>query len=134
MGPSFVYGHVIVDEAQDLSPMEARMLGRRAREGSMTVLGDLAQATGLLAQTDWRETIRHLDAESEPKTFSLTVGYRVPRPIMEFANQLLPAVAPHVPATSRFVSRECGLVCCRSRPPTSCNAPGMKQRVSPRGG
>jgi DNA helicase IV len=98
-GPSFVYGHVIVDEAQDLSPMEARMLGRRAREGSMTVLGDLAQATGLLAQTDWRETIRHLDAESEPKTFSLTVGYRVPRPIMEFANQLLPAVAPHVPAT-----------------------------------
>ncbi len=75
------------------------MLGRRARDGSMTVLGDLAQATGLVAQTDWRETIRHLDAESEPKTFSLTVGYRVPRPIMEFANQLLPAVAPHVPAT-----------------------------------
>lgn len=98
-GPSFVYGHVIVDEAQDLSPMEARMIGRRALVGSMTVLGDLAQATGLVAQTDWRETIRHLDTESEPKTFQLTVGYRVPLPIMEFANRLLPAVAPHVPAT-----------------------------------
>ena len=78
----------------------------------MTVLGDLAQATGLVAQTDWRETIRHLDTESEPKTFQLTVGYRVPRPIMEFANRLLSAAAPHVPATEsiRFEGTEPRLV------------------------
>jgi DNA helicase IV len=98
-GPTFVYGHVIVDEAQDLAPMELRMLGRRSTTGSMTVLGDLAQATGLSAQTQWTDAIRALDVAAEPKTFELTVGYRVPQPIMELANRLLPAVATEVSAT-----------------------------------
>jgi len=98
-GPAFVYGHVIVDEAQDLAPMELRMLGRRSTTGSMTVLGDLAQATGLGAQRSWAEAIGALGVAAEPKTFELTVGYRVPRPIMELANRLLPAVATEVSST-----------------------------------
>jgi DNA helicase IV len=98
-GPAFVYGHVIVDEAQDLAPMELRMLGRRSTTGSMTVLGDLAQATGLSAQRTWAEVIMALGVTAEPKTFELTVGYRVPKPIMELANRLLPTVAIEVSAT-----------------------------------
>ena len=98
-GPAFVYGHVIVDEAQDLSPMELRMLGRRSTTGSMTVLGDLAQATGLSAQRNWVEAIDALDVAAVAKTFELTIGYRVPKPIMELANRLLPSVATEVSAT-----------------------------------
>ncbi len=98
-GPAFVYGHVIVDEAQDLSPMELRMLGRRSTIGSMTVLGDLAQATGLSAQRNWVEAIDALDVAAVAKTFELTIGYRVPKPIMELANRLLPSVATEVSAT-----------------------------------
>jgi DNA helicase IV len=98
-GPAFVYGHVIVDEAQDLSPMELRMLGRRSTTGSMTVLGDLAQATGLSAQRNWVEAVNALDVAAVAKTFELTIGYRVPKPIMEIANRLLPSVATEVSAT-----------------------------------
>ncbi len=98
-GPAFVYGHVIVDEAQDLSPMELRMLGRRSTTGSMTVLGDLAQATGPSAQRNWVEAIDALDVAAAAKTFELTIGYRVPKPIMELANRLLPSVATEVSAT-----------------------------------
>jgi DNA helicase IV len=98
-GPTFVYGHIIVDEAQDLSPMELRMLGRRSTTGSMTVLGDLAQATGLSAQRNWVEAIDALDVAAVAKTFELTIGYRVPKPIMELANRLLPSVATEVSAT-----------------------------------
>ena len=49
------YGHVIVDEAQDLTPMQLRMVGRRISDGSTTVLGDLAQATGLWSYATWQE-------------------------------------------------------------------------------
>jgi len=98
-GPAFVYGHVIVDEAQDLSAMELRMVGRRSTTGSMTVLGDLAQATGLSAQRNWVEAIDALDVAAVAKTFELTIGYRVPKPIMELANRLLPLVATEVSAT-----------------------------------
>ena len=87
------YGHVVVDEAQDLSAMEFRMIARRSIRGSMTVLGDLAQATAPGAQTDWLDAVSHLDADGA-KVESLNVGYRVPEPIMSFANRLLPVIAP----------------------------------------
>ena len=54
------FEHVVVDEAQDLSPMQLRMLARRARRHSMTVLGDLAQATGPASPGSWEETLAHL--------------------------------------------------------------------------
>jgi DNA helicase IV len=89
------YGHVVVDEAQDLSAMEFRMVARRSPRRSLTVLGDLAQATAPGAQTDWSDAISDLDAEGA-RVEQLTVGYRVPEPIMAFANQLLPAIAVDV--------------------------------------
>ncbi len=104
-GIAVTYGHIVVDEAQDLSPMALRMVGRRSARGSMTILGDLAQATrpgsvdswpgaveiltstGRLAETSRKPSIHHTE---------LTVGYRVPASIIDLANRLLPEAAPDV--------------------------------------
>ena len=51
------YGHIVVDEAQDLSPMQLRMLKRRSLNGSMTLVGDIAQATGAWAHDDWHSVL-----------------------------------------------------------------------------
>jgi len=92
--------HVVVDEAQDLSAMQCRVVARRCPLGSVTVLGDLAQATTPWAPGSWRATLAHLghgDAPVRP----LTAGYRVPGEVLDVANRLLPHVAPDVPpATS----------------------------------
>jgi DNA helicase IV len=94
------YGHIVVDEAQDLSAMELRMVGRRSRSGSMTILGDLAQATAPGAQHDWSDTLGALGAP-RARYEELSIGYRVPEPILAYANRLLPEVAPRVrPSTS----------------------------------
>ncbi|SOD94656.1 HelD family protein [Blastococcus haudaquaticus] len=87
------YGHVVVDEAQDLSPMQCRAVARRLAAGSLTVLGDLAQATSPWSPSDWRETLAGL---GRPDTVvrPLTRGYRVPGEVLDFANRLLPLVAP----------------------------------------
>ena len=98
-GSSFVYGHVIVDEAQDLGAMDLRMLGRRSADGSMTVLGDLAQATGVAAQRNWRDAVESLRSPAPMKLFELSLGYRVPAPIMNFANRLLRVTAPDLVET-----------------------------------
>jgi DNA helicase IV len=90
------YGHLVVDEAQDLSPMELRALARRCPSRSMTVLGDLAQATAPGATDSWEETIVHLGAPPTASIEELGQGYRVPEPIIEVANRLLPRVAPRV--------------------------------------
>ena len=83
------YGHVVVDEAQDLSAMQCRAIARRCPTGSTTVLGDLAQATAPAAVGDWS---RSLSAMGQPhaRVVQLTRGYRVPAQILDFANQLLP--------------------------------------------
>ncbi len=47
------FGHVVVDEAQDLSPMQCRLIARRSEHGSITLLGDLAQGTAPWAARDW---------------------------------------------------------------------------------
>jgi len=98
-GVAQTYGHVVVDEAQDLSALELRMIARRSRLGSMTVLGDLAQASSPAAQTSWDDAIEHLAAE-KPRFEELTVGYRVPAPILDFANRLLAEAAPGVRAST----------------------------------
>ncbi len=95
------YGHVVVDEAQDLSAMAMRVIGRRARNGSLTVLGDIAQATAVGAQHSWEAVIEALALDTPTRTCELTIGYRVPGPILDFANQLLPVTAPDItPSTS----------------------------------
>jgi DNA helicase IV len=110
-GVPATYGHVVVDEAQDLSPMALRMLARRAGGGSMTVLGDLAQATTPQAAGSWEAALAALSGhlaelsatgEATPiRQVELTVGYRVPAAILDVANRLLAEAAPEVtPARS----------------------------------
>jgi DNA helicase IV len=96
------FDHVVVDEAQDLSPMQLRMLARRARHRSMTVLGDLAQATGPASPGSWEETLEHLGAPVHAQTAELTMGYRLPGAVLSLANRLLTRAAPGV-APSRSV-------------------------------
>ncbi|RKN48363.1 HelD family protein [Micromonospora endolithica] len=90
------YGHVVVDEAQDLSAMQCRALARRSEHGSVTLLGDLAQGTAPWAATDWHESLRHL-GKPDAAVVPLTVGFRVPAAVVAFANRLLPALAVDVP-------------------------------------
>jgi DNA helicase IV len=90
------YGHIVVDEAQDLSPMQLRVLARRSLSGSMTVVGDLAQATGQRAYKAWDEVTEHLPAKTEARTVELTVNYRTPGEVMDLATRLLPVAAPGI--------------------------------------
>jgi DNA helicase IV len=88
------YGHIVVDEAQDLSPMQLRMLTRRSLNGSMTIVGDIAQSTGAWAHGDWQEILDHLPERREPRRSELTVGYRIPGPAMDLAAKVLVKAAP----------------------------------------
>ena len=88
------YGHICIDEAQDLSPMELRMVARRSLNGSLTVVGDIAQATGAWANSDWNSVISAFASKHEPRIAELTVGYRIPGPTMKLANRILPLAAP----------------------------------------
>src|SRR5579859_3981989 len=88
------FGHVIVDEAQDLTPMQLRMIARRTAAGWATLLGDIAQSTGPIAYERWDELLAHLPVESADVE-ELVLAYRVPAEIMELALPLLPRIAPH---------------------------------------
>lgn len=87
--------HVVVDEAQDLSPMQMRSLRRRSN-GSMTVVGDLAQSTGPFARDSWEEIVQGLVQSMPANQQELQYGYRVPRQVMDLASRLLPIAAPEV--------------------------------------
>ncbi|MFH9014661.1 HelD family protein [Streptomyces sp. NPDC017943] len=91
------YGHVVVDEAQDLSPMECRAIARRARFGSLTVLGDLAQGTTPWAARSWRTVLAHLGKPEAP-VIELTTGFRVPQAVVGLTNRLLERLDVDVPA------------------------------------
>jgi DNA helicase IV len=88
------YGHIVVDEAQDLSPMELRMLARRSLNGSMTVVGDIAQGIGVWAHSDWDEILAHLPRRRPSRHAELTIGYRIPDPVMALAGKVLAEAAP----------------------------------------
>ncbi len=90
------FGHIVVDEVQDLSPMQLRMLARRSLSGSMTVVGDIAQATGPWAPSGWDEVIRHLSPQRPPRLVELTVSYRTPAEVVALAAQVLAVAAPGV--------------------------------------
>ncbi len=93
-------GHVVADEAQDLSPMMLRAVGRRCTTGSVTVLGDLAQATTPWATRSWEESLGHL-GKGGAHIEQLTRGFRVPGEVIDFAARLLPVIAPGLePPTS----------------------------------
>ncbi|BCY12105.1 AAA family ATPase [Actinoplanes sp. L3-i22] len=91
------FGHIVVDEAQDLSPMQCRALARRSRHGSLTVLGDLAQGTTPWSAPDWPTQLTHLGKPTAPIT-ALTLGFRVPASVLAYANHLLPLLNVPVPA------------------------------------
>ena len=91
-GTPFTFGHVVVDEAQDHSAVSLRVIGRRSPQGSMTILGDLAQSTTPAGQQDWNAALGHVRAPAA-EVAVLTIGYRVPGPILDVANRLLPFTA-----------------------------------------
>ncbi|MER5990640.1 HelD family protein [Streptomyces viridosporus] len=86
-------GHVVLDEAQDLSPMQYRAVGRRCTTGSATVLGDLAQGTTPWATRSWEEALAHL-GKRDAVVEELTAGFRVPTDVIAYASRLLPHIAP----------------------------------------
>src|SRR5579871_3146342 len=101
------YGHIIVDEAQDLSPMALRMLARRSISGSMTLVGDLGQTTAGWAPATWGDVLRHLPTRRPPRIVSLTVNYRTPAEIMDVAAEVLAAASTDaaVPRSVRATGR-----------------------------
>ena len=90
-------GHVVLDEAQDLSPMQLRAVGRRCSTGSATVLGDLAQGTTPWATNSWKDSLEHL-GKPEAVIEILERGFRVPASVIEYAALLLPSMAPDLGA------------------------------------
>jgi len=90
------YGHIVVDEAQDLSPMQLRMVARRSLSGSLTIVGDIAQATGAWAHESWEEILEHLPTKRGTRQAELTVGYRIPAKNMEMAARVLRVAAPEL--------------------------------------
>jgi DNA helicase IV len=95
------YGHIVVDEAQDLSPMELRMVSRRSLSGSVTAVGDIGQATGPWAPATWDEVTAHLPTNRPARMVGLSVSYRTPAEVVEVASRLLaeavPGLAPPIP-------------------------------------
>jgi DNA helicase IV len=105
------YGHIVVDEVQDLSPMQLRMLARRSLSGSMTVVGDIAQATAPWAPRRWSDITDHLPRRRPPKLVELTVSYRTPAEVVEVAARVLAEAAPEL------------------KPPTPVRKTGVPPRV-----
>ena len=116
------YGHIVVDEAQDLTPMQFRMIARRAPAGSITVLGDLAQATGPWNYADWDEILVHLPDAAPHQHDELTLGYRAPGRVLDFASRScgspLPGSSPPRPyAPDAPIPRSISSARARWRPP-----------------
>jgi DNA helicase IV len=98
-GRARAYGHVVVDEAQDLSPMQVRMLARRCPAGSLTLLGDLAQGIGVWAADRWEDLVALLPSPDGVRFEELRLGYRSPGQVLDYAARLLPAAAPDIRPT-----------------------------------
>jgi DNA helicase IV len=88
----WTYGHVVVDEAQELTAMDWRMLIRRCPSRSFTIVGDVAQTAALGGTRMWRTTMNPLFGENNWDLYELTINYRNPKEVSELA--------------SRFASRE----------------------------
>ena len=98
-GAPATFEHIVVDEAQDLSPMQLESIRRRSRSGSMTLLGDLAQGTSPWARASWEEVALHLKRDRVPtEIVELSTSYRLPAEVHEVAMRLLPSIAPHLEA------------------------------------
>jgi DNA helicase IV len=107
--------HVVLDEAQDLSPMQCRAVGRRCTTGSATVLGDIAQGTTAWAAGSWQQFLMHF-GKAEADLRVLDTGYRVPRQILDYASRLLPVIAPGMTG-ARSVRQDAGSLTVRQVAP-----------------
>ncbi|WP_305786909.1 HelD family protein [Symbioplanes lichenis] len=114
---TWVFGHVIVDEAQELSPMAWRLLMRRNPSRSMTVVGDVAQTGDLAGTTTWDQVFEPYVAQRWRLT-ELTVNYRTPAEVMAVAADVLASVDPSL--TPPRSVRESGVTpwARRVQPPT----------------
>jgi DNA helicase IV len=74
--------------------MQLQMVSRRSLNGSMTIVGDMAQATGALAPESWADVLKHLPDRREQRVVGLSVGYRIPARIRELADKVMHAAAP----------------------------------------
>ncbi|MDX2379988.1 MAG: AAA family ATPase [Acidimicrobiia bacterium] len=92
------YGHIVIDEVQDLTPMQLKMATRRSLSGSMTIVGDIAQATGPLAPDSWDEVLEHLPDRKPARVIGLSVGYRIPEQMMDLANRVMAVATPSLRA------------------------------------
>jgi superfamily I DNA/RNA helicase len=97
-GEPRTFGHVLVDEAQDLSPMQWRMLARRCPSGSMTLVGDFGQASRPGSASGWDEVQSLVPTHASVRHVTLTVNYRTPSEIMAVAARVLAAAAPGIEA------------------------------------
>ncbi|UFS60125.1 HelD family protein [Subtercola endophyticus] len=88
---TWTYGHIVVDEAQELSPMQWRLLRRRGPLRSFTIVGDIAQASAAASANSWREAVAPLVGRSRQgdgwRLEELTVNYRTPSQIADAAQQ-----------------------------------------------
>ncbi len=98
----WTYGHIVVDEAQELSPMQWRMLRRRCPLRSFTIVGDIAQASAAAAAPDWHRALSTLS--NDFRLEELTVNYRTPAQITEAAETM--AVAYGLPITRSRAVRD----------------------------
>ncbi|MEM9036435.1 MAG: ATP-binding domain-containing protein [Actinomycetota bacterium] len=116
------YGHIVIDEAQDLSPMALRMIGRRSLNGSYTIVGDIAQATSPGAAADWADVLRHLGDDLQPRRADLSIGYRIPAALMSPAIAVLRAAEPELRAPRAV--RESG------DPPVDAELPDLQDSLA----
>ncbi|KJS61756.1 HelD family protein [Streptomyces rubellomurinus] len=100
------YAHVIVDEAQDLTPMQWRMIGRRSRMATWTIVGDPAQSSWPFPQ-EAQAALDEVLSGKPRRRFTLTVNYRNPAEIAEVAAKVLALAAPGTPSPSAV--REVGV-------------------------
>ena len=129
------FGHVLVDEAQDLTAMQWRMLARRCPSGSMTLVGDPGQASRPAALADWDSILPLLPRHTPPRFATLTVNYRTPAEIMEVANRLLSAASPTVePSRSVRTTGERPRFLAVERTEVASTASHVARQASARGG
>ncbi len=105
---TWAFGHIVVDEAQELSPMAWRMLMRRCPSRSMTIVGDMAQASELGGGSSWQQVLGPNLADRY-RMERLTINYRTPAEIAEVAADVLaghrPRTAPAAPGPGNRGSR-----------------------------
>jgi DNA helicase IV len=105
--PAQKWGHIAVDEAQDLTPLELAMVARRLDKGSsVSLAGDLAQATGAHYYEEWQGILSILGLDEDFTQRELTTSYRVPAEIIEYAHQFLDLSGVIVEASQPFLNRE----------------------------